>query len=116
VLLSRRSKRPVTRLRAAVTQDSYGDPAESWAQPARLPLKLAQIREVSSDETDGQVRRILTDERALFVPGAPDVVANDRIEVGDEIWRVDGDPIVREGLMSGVFTAATLKRVTGKAV
>lgn len=100
------------RLRATAGTDSYGDPVESWATPDRLKLKGATVQDVSTVETEGVTKRVIKGETTLFAPGAVDVKAEDRIEVGDEVWRVDGDPAVKAGLASAVFTVATLKRVT----
>jgi hypothetical protein len=109
VLLARyRVLETVTRLRPGTRTDSDGDPVESWSTPDRLKLRAAQIQDGSSEEADGAT----TGEKKLFAPGRVDVLAEDRIEVGAEVWRVNGAPIVRSGLASGLFTTAHLTRLT----
>ncbi len=98
----------VTRLRPGTALDSDGDPVESWLTPDRLPLRAAQIQDGSSEEDE----QTLSGEKKLFAPGRVDVLAEDRIEVGAEVWRVNGVPVVRSGLASGLFTTAHLTRVS----
>src|SRR4051812_11141143 len=99
---------PVSRLRAKVAADSYGDPTEDWTAPDRLRLKGASVRAVASREDGGLVR----DERLVLVPGFADLTAADRVEADGEVWGgVDGGPLVRRGLASGTTTTATLRRV-----
>lgn len=102
----------VTRLRAATVLDSDGDPVKSWTVPDRLKLRGATVQSVSSIEEEGGTKRIVQGEKTLFAPGAVDVKADDRIEVGAEIWRVNGVPEVLRGLASGVYTTAALTRIT----
>lgn len=101
----------VVRLRPALVEDSYGDPVESWDFPSRIRLRGADIQAVSSTEQEGTARRLVEDARVLFVPGVPDLTSADRIETEDgEVWRVDGNPVVRRGQALGVYTTATLTR------
>lgn len=114
MLLTRRdpSAPDVTRLRARPAVDSYGDPVESWGDPLRDLLPGAQLQNAGSVEADAALKRVLVNDRRLFIPYAADLTSEDRVEVLGEVWRVDGDPIVRRGLASSVYTTATLKRVT----
>lgn len=100
----------IYRLRPTVTPDSLGDPVESWAQPQRDRLRGAAVQAASSEES-GQ---LLEDERRLFVAGRADVKSDDRIEVDGETWRVDGNPVVSQGLAVGTVTAAKLTRLAGR--
>jgi len=105
----------ITRLRATPGVDSYGDPvAEDWSQPDRLVLRRAEVQAVNADETETAAGSTTVDERVLYALGRPDVREGDRIEVGSEVWRVDGPPIVRQGLASGRFLTASLRRVSGR--
>lgn len=105
----------ITRLRATMTTDSYGDPVgEDWSTPDRLVLRRAEVQAVSADETETPSGTHTTDERVLYALGRPDVREGDRIEVGSEVWRVDGPPVVREGLASDRFLTASLRRVSGR--
>lgn len=107
------SKPPVYRVRAATGTDSYGDPFEDWDLPERVRLKGAYLQDVETLEEESPSRRVIRGERALFVPGAVDLVAADRIEAEGQVWEVAGDPSVKRGLASAVYTAATLTRVDG---
>ena len=102
----------VTRLRAGATTDSYGDPVESWDTPERFVLRGASVQDVSVVEEDGVTRRVLRGVRTLYVPGAADLTAEDRVEVSGEVWTVDGKPEVRRGLASSVYTTARLAQTT----
>lgn len=113
MLLSRRSASPVVRLRAGTKTDYYGDEAEDWTAPVRAALPRAQIQEVSSVEEDGVARRLLVDERVFFQPGRADLTADDRLEENGVVWTIEGRPIVRTGLASGVYTTAALRRLDG---
>lgn len=113
MLLTAYTKTPaVYRLRAGVTTDSYGDPVESWDSPERFLLRGASVQTVSTVEDEGTTRHIIRGEKTLHAPGSPSLTSGDRIEVGGEIWRVDGDPVVRRGLASTVYTTASLERIT----
>lgn len=113
MLLTGKSEQPIYRLRAAIVEDSYGDTSEDWRNPGRVPIRGASAQTVSTDETEGVARRVLEDERVLYVPRREDLTAEDRIEVDGDVWRIDGDPIVRRGLASAAYTTAKLRRITG---
>lgn len=115
MLLTPSRPRYVTRLRATVAEDSYGDPVTSWEYSERFPFR-AEVQAVSSTDAEGSARVILRDERALFAPGAPDLRHDDRVEVDGEVWRVDGDPLTFSGgLASPVYTTATLRRFEARS-
>lgn len=104
----------VYRLRPGATEDSYGDPVESWDAPERVRLKGATLQDahVYEAETESPVAHIVRGEKALFVPGVADLTEHDRIEVRGEVWRVNGVPTVRHGLGSASYTTAALTRST----
>ncbi|MCB5282729.1 MULTISPECIES: hypothetical protein [unclassified Arthrobacter] len=102
------------RLRAGIRLDSDGDPVESWATPERVLLRGAKVQPVSSTEDDG-ARRLIEGEGLLIVPGSPNLKATDRVEIDAEVWLVNGTPVVRCGLASGVYTSATLTRIASAA-
>jgi hypothetical protein len=112
VLLNLTCEPPVYRLRAGVGVDSYGDPVESWDAPDRLILRGATVQDLSTVEDEGPAKRVIRGEKVLFAPGLADVRAEDRIEHRGEVWKVNGDPIVKRGLASAPFTFAALDRVT----
>lgn len=106
------SSPPVYRLRPGSGTDSYGDPVQSWDVPDRVRLRGASVQDVSVVEDEGVAKRILRGERTLFVRGAADLTADDRIEYEAEVWRVNGDPTIKRGLGSAVYTVCALSRVT----
>lgn len=101
---------PISRLRPGSRLDSYGDPVEDWLVPIVTPLRSAEVQSPSSTEYETPTSDQLQNERTLFSPGALDLTAADRISVGAEVWRVDGDPVVRHSLASGIYTTARLRR------
>jgi head-tail adaptor len=103
----------VYRLRPGVATDGYGDPVASWDNPDSKLLPRAELQAVSSDETESARATKLTNERVLFVPYAADLTDSDRVKVGAEVWRVDGEVLVRRGLASPVYTTANLVRHEG---
>ena len=112
MLLNLTCEPPVYRLRPGIGLDSYGDAVESWDTPERSILRGATIQDLSTVETEGPTRRVIRGEKVLFAPGLADVRAEDRIEHRGEVWKVNGDPIVKRGLASAPFTFAALDRVT----
>ena len=112
MILSTPYARPVYRLRAGVTEDSYGDPVESWDTPERVRIPGASVQDVSVVEDNGVSRRINRGERTLYAPGAIDLTKDDRVEVDGEVWQVDGTPEARRGLASGTFTTARLTQIS----
>lgn len=116
MILNRRvplEERPVL-LRARAAVDSDGDPVESWTNPQVLQLPHgSQVQDRDSVEEDGAVKRLTTTTRVLYVPGRPIVTAKDRVRIGSEVWRVDGEPTVHRGLRGPSYTTAKLSRVQG---
>lgn len=103
----------IDRLRPARSVDRHGDPVEDWTTPVRRRLFGASAQPVSSEEEDGTTT-VLRDVRTLYVRGRPDLTAADRVEIaGDGVWRVDGNPEVRQPLSAGAYTVATLRRLSG---
>jgi hypothetical protein len=96
----------VYRVRPALVPDSYGDPVESPTASTRSQIVGATVEYVDSEEDGSVVRR----ERVLFVPRAYDLTKDDRVDVGGELWRIDGDPVTFRGRASGTYTSAVLKR------
>ena len=109
MLTTLRSTDEVFRLRAVETTDSVGDKVRSWASPARARIPNEALESVSGTATDGTVIE-LDSERRLLIVGAYDLTSLDRIEADGEVWRVNGKPAVKRGLMLGTHTVAKLKR------
>lgn len=102
----------VFRVRPGVKLDSYGEPVEDWTNAERTRMAAIYVQSGSSAEDPD---KLLAGQRKLFVRGAVDLKAEDRIEIDGELWRVEGDARVRHGLAMGTFTAATLSRPVRRA-
>lgn len=101
---------PVYRLRPYERVDSVGDTVRSWDTPKRELIRRAQVQEVTSRDTDGNVV-VIDGERRLLIDGPrPDLTATDRVEYDGEVWRIDGKPLTRPGLAMGTHTVAKLIR------
>lgn len=115
MLLTAYRKTPtVYRLRPGTVLDSDGDPVESWDSPDRLKLSGAVVQDVSTVEEETGRTQIVKGEKVLFLSRPADVKSDDRIEVAGETWRVNGDPVTRPSLASGVVTTVTLTRVESR--
>lgn len=110
ILTSARPKRPVYLLRPTEGVDSYGEPFEDWTTPERILLRGADLQRLSTEETIGLDGTRIENSRRLYLPGTADLREHDRIEVGDETWRVEGTPTVVQGFALGTRTSAALSR------
>jgi hypothetical protein len=108
-----RRRDPVYRLIPRTAPDSYGDPVLSWADPDKDEIPGATWEDITSEEDANGNRRLVNNTRQLFVPGRGRLTQADRVEIRGEVWRIDGNPIDREGMALGVYTVAKLTRVTG---
>jgi hypothetical protein len=111
-LLLKTYGKPIYRLRPVMKTNSYGSVSEDWTTPARFRLRGAHAQDVNATEVEGIERRLVRGEKFLFVPGRADLNDNDRVEVEGEVWRVEAPPTFREGFASGIFTTATLVRIS----
>lgn len=107
----------VIRVRPVTVADSYGESVglvwDGRADRALVPGARVQERSTSDSPALGTPDRRLA-ERVLFAPGVADVEPDDRIEVAGEVWRIDGEVLVKRGISPrSTFTTATLRRVTG---
>lgn len=104
----------IYRLTPYTTTDSYGDTIETWETPKKTRLLGASAQPVTEVEADGVTKHILKDVKDLFYRSNYKVSASDRILIGTEQWRVEGNPEVRQPLSTGGYGVARLVRVTGK--
>lgn len=81
----------VTRLRATVTVDGYGDSSVDWATPDQLPILARGIEPVSSSEDNDGRQAVITGLR-VYLPAGSDIRAGDRVAVRGSTWEVDGQP------------------------
>jgi head-tail adaptor len=103
---------PVYRLRALTTEDSYGDPVESWATPSKVKLRGAIIQRPKSEEDETPSANTVTEDRVLTVDGKADLTSKDRIEYEGKVYRIDGEVDTRRGLVLGTQTKANLRRIS----
>jgi hypothetical protein len=97
------------RLRPGDRTDSLGDTVRDWERPERARIPGATLEAVTGTAADGSVV-IIESERRLLIVGAFDLTPTDRVEADGEVWRVNGKPAVKRGLITGTHTAARLKR------
>jgi hypothetical protein len=98
---------PVTRLRPTPGVDSVGDRVLSWASPTRSPIPHASVTSLTSAADGSRI----TGRGLLVIVGEFDLAATDRVEHEGRVWRIDGDPLIRRSLASGVLVEANLARV-----
>lgn len=81
----------VTRLRALVTDDRYGDQSRDWPNAAAATLSGCRLVPAAGSE-DTVDRDQITRRWLLFVPGADtDLLATDRIRWRGQDFDVDGE-------------------------
>lgn len=103
--------RPPVRLRPGSRTDSDGDVVLDWTRPERSPIRGAKIQSPDTTETEAPEPGALRADRRLFAPGIVDLRHDDRIEdVDGTVWRVNGAPVTKRALASGVYTLAALVR------
>ncbi len=110
-LIFTRNVRPTcVRLRAQPSVDGYGDPSLSWDAPEELALPRYLIKHGLAEDD----RTRATSEVTLLLPGAADILYQDRVRIGDVVWQVDGRPEVHlDRLGRARYTSADLKLVSG---
>ncbi|AWY06642.1 head-to-tail stopper [Microbacterium phage Zeta1847] len=113
MLTTLRSPDLVHRLRPGTRVDGVGDTVRDWRTPERVRIPNATLEPVTSTATDGSVL-IIESQRRLLIVGTFDLKATDRVEADGEVWRVDGVPAVRRGLITGTHTAVKLERIEAR--
>lgn len=100
-------------LRQTPTTDRYGNVVAGEWTPTSVdgcavlppPVQIAATAETTDN------RDHVASIRVLFAPAGTDVVATDRVQHGDTVYDVDGDPSIYPGVLSHL--EANLRRVTG---
>ena len=101
------------RLRPGERTDSLGDTVRDWQSPERKRIPGATLESVTGTAADGSVL-VIESERRLLIVGTFDLASTDRVEADGEVWRVNGPPAVKRGLITGTHTAVRLKRHEAK--
>lgn len=110
---------PVFLLLPFVTTDSYGDPALDWGSATQVRIPNGHIQTHATLDAD-QATGSTTDTTATLIAvgpryGALAQIGNEsRVQQGDIVWRVFGDPNYKPGLMfgNGHLTASLRRKTT----
>lgn len=83
----------VTRVRAGLTPDRYGDSVRDWANATLADLPGCRVLPDTNDTAPSNVvdRDRVIDRWLLFAPPDTDLVASDRVRLDDGDYEVDGD-------------------------
>ncbi len=87
--------------------DVYGNTTYDETDRGPYPCRIDVTRSVEQTLDRETVR---TEFRAFFLPDA-DIKASDAVVVGDTVYRVDGDPIRRDGMRDTHHLEAILVEV-----
>lgn len=90
----------LTRLRAPLVQGYANNYEADWGNPDRLVLK-GSAQAQSSSETTQANDQVVTTYR-VFLDGAPDVVATDRMEFDGETYEITGQPLKQPSPFGGI--------------
>lgn len=121
MLAETRRSSPVFLLSPRTRTDSYGDTVSDWSNPTQTVLPGATIQTRTTADKDINVGTTTERQAVLIVQGQPggvlSLVTNDsRVMQDDLVWRVNGSPNIKRGLMFGnTHLTATLARTTTEA-
>lgn len=87
----------VTRLRATTSIDGHGNAVRSWVTPDRLDIDGADVAWGTAIENFGRGRTDTARDATVvngtvFLPGSPDIVPSDRLQVRGLDYDVVGHP------------------------
>jgi len=103
----------VTRLRAPLLDDGYGNKYRDWPNAASVAVTSCRWQPLSSDEVLASRNGVELVAR-LLAPRDADIVPDDRVTFGGVTFEVDGEPL-RHRSPSGVAAHAEvlLRRFDG---
>ena len=81
----------VTRLRAPLVADRYGNLVPDWDNPDRLDIPDCGVAPRTSDEETEQGRQGVIVGITVYAPPGTDILPSDRMEVRGEVWEVVGE-------------------------
>ena len=91
-MLLERWHQSIVRIRAG-TKTERGSVMPDWSDPDRLTIDGCLFNPNSTAlDQDGRVPGIRTGA-ALYAPCDADIKAGDRIQVGDDVYTIDGEPL-----------------------
>lgn len=111
---------PVYLLRPSETTDSYGEPVYDWATPVRLVIPGAELQRNSTEDKDlatgtqtDRLGKMIATGRGPEMLIYSLVNESSRIEQDGKVWRVTGEPNIKQGLINGnTHLTASLTRTT----
>lgn len=100
--------------------DSYGDPLPTWSAPTRLHIPGAEIQRNATEDKDvnsgtqtDRLGKMIATGRGPEVLLYRQVTETSRIEQDGKVWRITGEPNIKQGLINGnTHLTASLTRVT----
>lgn len=102
----------VTRIRPG-TKTERGSSVPDWDNPSTLDIGECLIQPADTIlSQDGRVLGI-RDGVTLCAPVDADIKAGDRIQYGDEVYTIDGDPLVWRGIGKLEHMKVNLQRWRG---
>lgn len=114
---------PVYLLLPSTGTDSYGDPLPSWDSPTRVEIPGAELQRNATEDKDvnsgTQTERL---GKMIATGRGPEMLVysmvneSARIEQDGKVWRVTGEPNIKQGLINGnTHLTASLTRTTVEA-
>lgn len=85
---------PVTRIRAPIATDRYGNQIRDWARAERATMGRWGVAPRTSTEPREAGRDAVITGLTLYGPPGVDVLPSDRLEVRGHVWEVEGEPQV----------------------
>ncbi len=114
---------PVYLLVPTAATDSYGDPVDSWANPTPVLIPGAEIQRNSTVDKDintgtqtERLGKMIATGRGPEMLVYSMVTPSSRIRQGNDVWRITGEPNVKQGLINtNTHLTASLTRTTVEA-
>ena len=105
----------VTRLRAPLVADRYGNLVPDWSNPDRLDIPDCGVAPRTSDEETEQGRQGVVVGIAVYAPPDADILPSDRLEVRGSVYEVVGEVAVWRSPFTGWHPGivVNLRRVEG---
>lgn len=114
---------PVYLLIPSPGTDSYGDPLPSWDNPTRVEIPGAELQRNATEDKDvnsgtqtERLGKMIATGRGPEMLVYSQVNENSRIEQDGKVWRITGEPNIKQGLINGnTHLTASLTRTTVEA-
>lgn len=111
---------PVYLLVPSTSLDSYGDPIYDWDSPQRVIIPGAEIQRNTTEDKDvatgtqtDRLGKMIATGRGPEMLIYSQVTNASRIEQDGKVWRVTGEPNIKQGLInSNTHLTASLTRTT----